>query len=114
MSIPTLPASIASHSNSTFTSSSAENSIRAPLSVTAIARGPSTKTGGSVSGAPSVLKRPSTDSDMLPVASEILILNEKSESTQNDIKLEKKIKYFNAIKSIIIESHSDENYPRGG
>ena len=48
------------------------------------------------------------------IASEILILNEKSESTQNDIKLEKKIQYFNAIKSIIIESHSDENYPRGG
>ncbi len=48
------------------------------------------------------------------IASEILILNEKSESIQNDIKLEKKIKYFNAIKSIIVESHSDENYPRGG
>ncbi|MBI63392.1 MAG: hypothetical protein CL775_05280 [Chloroflexi bacterium] len=47
-------------------------------------------------------------------ASEIMILNENSESTQNDIKLEKKIQYFNAIKSIIIESHSDENYPRGG
>ena len=47
-------------------------------------------------------------------ASEIMILNENSESTQNDIKLEKKIKYFNAIKSIIVESHSDESYPRGG
>jgi hypothetical protein len=48
------------------------------------------------------------------IASEILILNENSESTQNDIKLEEKNQYFNAIKSIIIESHSDESYPRGG
>ena len=26
----------------------------------------------------------------------------------------KKTQYFNAIRSIIIESHSDEGYPRGG
>ena len=47
-------------------------------------------------------------------ASEIMILNENIESAQNDIKLEKKTQYFNAIRSIIIESHSDEGYPRGG
>ena len=47
-------------------------------------------------------------------ASEIMILNENSESKQNDIKLEQKTQYFNAIKSIIMESHSDESYPRGG
>jgi|TARA_B100001750_G_scaffold244800_1_gene262980 hypothetical protein len=47
-------------------------------------------------------------------ASEIMILNENSESEQNDIKLEQKTQYFNAIKSIIMESHSDESYPRGG
>ncbi len=47
-------------------------------------------------------------------ASEIMILNENIESTQNDIKLEHKTQYFNAIRSIIMESHSDESYPRGG
>lgn len=45
---------------------------------------------------------------------EISILYDEDESDENDEKIEAMTNYFNDIKRIIRDLHSDEKYPRGG
>ena len=45
---------------------------------------------------------------------EISILYDEDESDENDEKIEEMTNYFNDIKRIIRDLHSDEKYPRGG
>ena len=41
-------------------------------------------------------------------------LYDKEDSEQNDEKIQEMTNYFNDIKRIIRDLHSDESYPRGG
>ena len=45
---------------------------------------------------------------------EISTLYDEDESDENDEKIEEMTNYFNDIKRIIRDLHSDEKYPRGG
>lgn len=45
---------------------------------------------------------------------EISNLYDEDESDENDEKIEAMTNYFNDIKRIIRDLHSDEKYPRGG
>ncbi|MDG2101008.1 MAG: hypothetical protein P8K05_01540 [Dehalococcoidia bacterium] len=48
------------------------------------------------------------------ISNEIMELYDKDESDETDDLIEEKTRYFNEVKSIIRDLHSDEPYPRGG
>ncbi|NCG34722.1 MAG: hypothetical protein GWO78_01820 [Dehalococcoidales bacterium] len=48
------------------------------------------------------------------ISNEIMGLYDKDESDETDDLIEEKTRYFNEVKSIIRDLHSDEPYPRGG
>ena len=45
---------------------------------------------------------------------EIMILYEKEDTEDVFSQIEEKTRYFNEVKTIIRDLHSDERYPRGG
>tara|TARA_B110000438_G_scaffold163004_1_gene156063 strand:- start:3947 stop:4159 length:213 start_codon:yes stop_codon:yes gene_type:complete len=48
------------------------------------------------------------------ISAEIMDLYDQDESDETDDLIEEKTRYFNEVKSIIRDLHSDEPYPRGG
>jgi|TARA_B110000263_G_scaffold18894_1_gene15040 hypothetical protein len=48
------------------------------------------------------------------ISIEIMDLNDKEESDEIDDLIEEKTRYFNEVKAVIRDLHSDEPYPRGG
>jgi len=48
------------------------------------------------------------------ISNKLMELYDKEESDETDDLIEEKTRYFNEVKGIIRDLHSDEPYPRGG